>query len=317
MSERIKRLLFSKETRIFLLFLFFSALLWFTQALDRERVSTIDIPIRYIGLPENVRLTGNIPKKVEIKVQDKGSMLMNYAKNLSPLTFNLEKITTSEEGKIVISQQNLFNSVSKYVRPTTAVLGMTPDSILLEYNKLKIKRVPVLLDTNVSLASQHMYSRAIKIEPDTVKVYGAKTELASLKAIFTEKIKQKELKDTTQIRVKLINPNPKKIQYEQEEVDVNFFVEKFTERKVDLPITIINNHQKEKIKLFPSTLQVSYNIGLNHYKQVKESDLQIIFDVRKAKKTQSRFYTPKVIVNSPFISNVNISPARIEFLIIE
>ncbi|PIF01880.1 MAG: hypothetical protein CR965_01170 [Paludibacter sp.] len=318
MPERIKKLLFSKETRIFLLFLFFSVLLWFTQALDRERVSTLNIPIRYIGLPEDVRLMGNVPQKVKVKVEDKGAILMHYAKqNLVPLTFNLEKKITTQEGKILITQQNLFNSVSKYVRPTTAILKISLDSILLSYSRLMTKEVPVKLDTNISLASQYMYSKKIKIEPRSVKVYGSKSALNSFNEVFTEEIKIKKLKETTQLNVKLVNPDSKKIQYNTQEVKVEFYVEKFTEKKVELPITIINNRKKEKIKLFPSTLEVSYNIGLNHYKKVRESDLQLIFDARKAKKMQSRFYTPKVVVNSPFISNVNISPARIEFLIIE
>ncbi len=318
MAERIKKFLFSKETRIFLLFLFFSAFLWFTQALDRERVTVVDIPVRYVGLPKNIRLIGDVPRKVEVKVQDKGSTLMYYIKqNAVPLTFNLDKTIADEEGCIIITQQELFNNVTKYVRPTTTVFDIFPDSIALEYTKLMMKEVPVRLDTSVSLESQYMYSKKVKISPATVKVYGSKSTLASINEVVTDKIELKNLKKTTQKRVNLVNLNPQKIRYSQQEVKVDFFVEKFTERKVELPITIINNKKREKIKLFPSSLKVSYNVGLEHYKDIKKSDLQLIFDVSEAKASQSRFYTPRLVVNSPFISNINTSPTRIEFLIIE
>ncbi len=317
MTGKIKKLLFSKQTRIFLLFLLFSVFLWFTRALDQERITTIEIPIRYVGLPPNVKFIDSVATKVKIKIKDKGATLLQYQRDqLRPLIFQMPK-TYNEEGQVLINQQNLKNRIYESVRPATSILSIAPDSILLKYTKLRTKRLPIRLNANIALKSQYTYSQPIKIVPKTIKVYGSKSALASLKAISTEEIKLEKVKDTTHLKVKLVNTKPQEIKYEKKSIEVTLFVQKFTEKKVNVPITIINSSRSERIKLFPSTLQVSYNVGLSYFNKVKATDLQLIFDVRKAKKSESRFYQPQIVVNTPYISNVNISPSRIEFLIIE
>ncbi len=316
MVEKIKKIVFSRETVVFLLFLLLSTILWFIQSLDQKRISTIYVPIQYIGTPNDIKLSANKATKIRIKLQDKGTNLIQYGKNIdSPISLDM-KGDYKDKGEIVLTSQQLKTIFAQRLQSTTSVLSVSPDTLRIEYEKLTTKRVPVHLESDVDLASQYIFSDKTKVEPDTITVYGSKQKLETLEYISTKKTTHSALQDTTKISLDL-EKEPDGVNFSTKKVMVTFFVERFTERKQQVPVTIINNKKNENIKLFPSTVWVSYNIGIPHYNKVKKEDIKIIFDAQKAKKSTNKKYRPQIIVKSNYIKDININPTEIEFLIIE
>lgn len=120
--RKIKNLLISKDALVFLLFLALSGTFWFVQSLDKQRETTLKIPVDYMGIPEDVELENKLPQRIEIKVRDEGLTLMKYnSRNTVPLALDLERVYFAK-GKIVITADQLKNRISRYVLPTTAVL---------------------------------------------------------------------------------------------------------------------------------------------------------------------------------------------------
>ena len=74
--RKIKNLLISKDALVFLLFLVLSGTFWFVQSLDKQRETTLKIPVDYMGIPEDVELENKLPQRIEIKVRDEGLTLM-------------------------------------------------------------------------------------------------------------------------------------------------------------------------------------------------------------------------------------------------
>lgn len=298
------------------MFLLLSTILWFTQALDHKRVTTIKIPILYKGLSNDIKLVGDVQQNIFVKIKDDGMVfLKHYRQNSEPITIDLKQIK-HDNGEIHIADEQLKEKLSNYLLPTTTLLDVMPDSICLDYSKQSTKELPIALDANIGLASQYLFADTIKITPQSTKVYGQKSVIDTMKSVLTEKISITELQDTTVLKVKL-RPPPDGVKYENKEVDITLYVERFTERKVTLPITIINNEGGAKIKLFPSTTTVTYNVGLSNYNKVKYNDLKPIFDLQKAKKMGNGQYKLEIINNSSYIKNINLFPAQVEFLIEE
>lgn len=314
--SKIRKKLSSKNTITFLLFLLLSGVLWFTKALDNKRVSTLSVPIAYRGLPNDIKLVGDVPREVILKVKDEGIVLLKYhRKKKQPITVDLSQIKR-DQGEIHIPNEQLKNRLSNYLQPTTTMLQMRPDSILLTYSKQASATLPIRLDTSIVLASQYLYAEDISIHPQTVTVYGAKSVIDTMKYVSTQKITLNQLKDTTRLKVKLIPPI-EGVKYEQNKVDVTIYVEMFTERKVTLPITLINNEKNTKVRMFPSMATIVYNVGLSNYKRIRNNDLKPVFDLQKAKLSGNGQYKLEVINNSPYIKNITLIPPQVEFLIEE
>ena len=310
---KLKALLFSKDALSFLLFLVLSASFWFVHTLDRERESTISLPVVYTGIPEDIQIINNLPEKIKITIRDEGVKLLKYNDNkITPLTIDLTRVYFSK-GTILITPDQLKGNISRYVLPTTAVLNIDPDTILVKYQKLTTKILPVKLNSNLHLKEQYILSDNIRMEPSEVKVFGPKNLIDSMKMVYTDRVELSDIADTVFLKTKL--HTIKGIKYSVQNIDVGIFVEMFTEKKQQISVTIINSPAKVNIRVFPMMIDVTYNVGLSKFNKIKPNDILVVFDYNEVKNSMRRKYKLRVINNSPYISNLRILPEEVEFLL--
>ena len=91
--ERIRSFLLSRNSREFLIFLFFvfvSFCFWLLQILNDDYETEFSIPLRMKNVPNNVVLTSELPSELKIGVKDRGTVLTNYM--LGKLSIRLQLI---------------------------------------------------------------------------------------------------------------------------------------------------------------------------------------------------------------------------------
>ena len=79
--EKIRSFLLSRNSREFLIFLFFvfvSFCFWLLQILNDDYETEFSIPLRMKNVPNNVVLTSELPSELKIGVKDRGTVLTNY-----------------------------------------------------------------------------------------------------------------------------------------------------------------------------------------------------------------------------------------------
>lgn len=311
--SKLKTSLNIKDVLSFLLFLLLSSAFWFVHTLDRERQNVLSVPIEYTGMPEEIEVTNKLPSKIKVTIRDEGVKLLQYSRRkLDPMNIDLKRVYFSK-GKIIITPDQLKSRISKYLLQSTAVLSIEPDSLVIVYRKLSSKDLPIKIGSTLQLAQQHMLSDSIRIEPSKIKVFGPKHVLDTMKAVYTESISQKNISDTMSIQQKL--KRVKNVKFTFDDVNIGIFVEMFTENKVDLPITVINNPENLNIRTFPVSVTATYNIGLSNFKKVNVGDIKIVFDYKDVENAQKRKNKLRIINNSPYIYNLRINPEEVEYLL--
>jgi len=314
-TQKLKSFFFSKDILSFLLFLALSAAFWFVHALGKERETIITVPIRYIGVPLNVAITNSPPEDINISIKDQGIRLFGYSRShLTPLTIDLSR-NFNQKGEILITSDQISNRINGYMhlQPTTTVLDIHPDSILIKYQKLKTKRLPVRLVSNIDLRHQYMLSGKIKLQPDTVQVFGPKQMLDTMTSVRTELVEYKDLADTVYSKRKLMAV--KLLHYSSPEIKISIFVEQFTERKVQLPVTSINCPSNLSIRTFPAYVNATYTVGLSYFNLLNTNDIHVFLDYNDLKSNKLSKQTLKVKNNTTHISNIRISPQEVEFIL--
>lgn len=310
---KLKTILFSKDVLSFLIFLVLSTAFWFVHTLDRERQNTVKLKINYTGIPEDVEIKNKLPKEISVTIRDDGMKLLQYSNSSSiPLNIDLTRVFFSS-GEIIITSDQLKSKIANYFLPTTAVLNITPDSLVIKYQKQTVKNLPIKVSGKIQLEKQYMLSDSIQIEPSTVKVFGPKHILDTMKAVYTENLEMKNIADTIQIQSKLKKIN--EIKYSFNDVNIGLFVEMFTEKKENIQINIINYPQNLQVRTFPTAVNITYNVGLSNYKKLNINDIKVIFDYRNVANTNKRKNRLQVINNSPYVSNLRIEPDEVEFLL--
>ncbi|NDP20372.1 MAG: YbbR-like domain-containing protein [Paludibacter sp.] len=315
--EKLKSFFLSKDILSFLLFLVMSGSFWFVNSLGKDRETTISIPIRYVGIPQNIAITNSPPTKISLSVKDQGLHLLSYSHTqLTPLAIDLSRVFY-QKGEILITSDQLNGRIKRYMKlqPTTSILEVQPDSILVQYEKLSMKTLPIVFVSKIELAHQYILSDKILLEPSTVTVFGPKRALDKLKSIRTELKELKNLSDTS-ILICRLKPE-RSVRYSTKEIKVSIFVELFTEKKIQIPITEINCPNHLSIRTFPAVVNATYSVGLSHFNSYKINDIQVLLDYNDIKNNKTSKIKLKVINNTTHISSLRISPQEVEFILEE
>ncbi len=316
-TQKLKSFFFSKDILSFLLFLVLAAAFWFVNALGKERETTISIPIRYVGIPQNVAIINQIPTRIVLNVKDQGLKLFSYSEHrLTPITFDLNRVFY-QKGEILFTSEQISENIKKYpnLMPSTTVLQIQPDSIFIKYQKLSVKNLPVQFVSKIELAPQFMLSNKIQLSPSMVTVFGPKNILDTMQIVRTEYVELKGLNESKQLTVK-IKPN-KTVRFGTSETKVNLFVEQFTEKSIKVPVKYINCPSNLTIRAFPAVVTLKYNVGLSHFNSVVTDEVQVFLDFDDLKMGNNDRKKLKIINNSTYISNVRISPEEVDFLLEE
>jgi len=310
---KLKAFLLSKDVLSFLVFLLLAFAFWFINMLDKERTTELTIPLRYSGMPQQYEITKANVKSVKILVKDKGLNLFAYSdRTMQSLTIDLNR-NFAQRGKIILSNDELRTRLFKYLLPTTSIIEVKPDSLLLIYERLATKVLPVKLNAKIETAQQYVLSDDISLNPATVTAYGPGRILKKLSEIKTEYIEVLELNEDMQLIVKLQKPSG--VRLSSEDVKLGIFAEMFTEKEMYFPVIVQNCPPGIIVRTFPAQLNVKFNVGLTQYKNVKEADLKLVVDFNDIIKENSGKYKIKIADKAGYLSNIQIENDEVEYII--
>lgn len=311
--SKLKTLLWSRNVLSFLIFLSLSFLFWFINMLDKERQVTLNIPIRYNEMPNELDITQATSSVIRVVVKDKGVNLLTYTdNNLKPVSIDLRR-SFNTRGKFVIANDILRNKVAGLLLPTTSILEIKPDSLVLVYEKLTSKMLPVVIDGRIETAQQYILSSKVQTEPDSVKVFGPAKVLKDLTELKTEKITLTEINKDLSVAVKLAKLHG--LRYSTDDVKLNLHAEMFTEKELMFPVTVINCPAEINIRPFPSQIRLKFNVGLSHFKTVSVNDIRILLDYKIVEANNTGKQRIQIVNNVSYISNIRPEIEEIEYVI--
>jgi hypothetical protein len=289
-------------------------MVWFVNALDKEQSSVLKIPVRFAGIPQDVRIITPLPEFLSLEIRDDGKNIIKYNKaQLPPLTIDLTKRNFYEDGEFLFTADQLRGQIAHYLQASTIVEQIFPDSILLKYEKLASKEVPVVANLSLDLAQQYMLSEDLRIEPNTITVFAPKRMLDTLKNVYTEQITLANVKDTMLVTAKL--QTLENVRFSATDVRLRINVEMFTEKQMQISVTIINCPQNVKIKTFPGIVDATCNVGFSFFNSVTANDIQAVFDYNDIKTNDYAKVKLKAQSLVPHVSNIQLLPDEVEFII--
>jgi YbbR domain-containing protein len=105
------------------------------------------------------------------------------------------------------------------------------------------------------------------------------------------------------------------VKFATEQIKVNLFVEHFTEKHIQLPITSINCPPNFSIRTFPAFVNVSYFVGLSKFRNTNQNDIQVYLDYNDLQKSNDTKLKLKIKNNTSYLTNIRVYPEEAEFLL--
>ena len=304
------------KIKVYLLFVLATTIVWFLMRLSKNYTSTVKFNVNYINLPKE-RVIQNQPiSTLDIEVYAPGFSLLRYNLFRHKIPIDLSKISKIKGNYYIFPNQQLASISSKFSQDTKFIKVLN-DSILVELGINKIKKVPIISAIDINFKLGYNLTENLKINPDSITVIGPEKYIDTIKNIKTKYLKLSDIYQNINASVDLKLPkNNSQITYSTKLVNISGRVDKFTEGKLTLPVSIINLPYKVKLITFPKQIEVIYKVGLSNFNSINKNSFSIVFDYKEYENdTLIKYLTPIIEQKSDLVSSVRIIPDKIEFLI--
>lgn len=265
----------NKKTAMFLVFLGISTIMWLLIKMSHEYTIETSAPLSYKDLPMEKLLMNKPLTSLSFSISDFGYRLIGISMfNISdslPIHFSeFRKIkSVSMQEKYYLLSTQLYGKLNSIGNKNAVKNIYQQDSIILIFEEKSKKKIPINPLFSIQLAPQYQLKKPIKIEPDSVLVFGGKEDLKKINSLNCQEQSFSNISESFQKIIPLIIPE--KISCNTKQIKLIAEVEKFTEAEIEIPIP----YDSEKRKIFPRSLSIRYTVSLTDYHKIKAEDFTI------------------------------------------
>jgi hypothetical protein len=303
--KRIKIALKKRKIKIFLIFLFVSSLAWFISELSGNYTGSAVFDIEYAYSPDSLLFVGASQDKIDVKLRASGFSFLRFNFGNKKITIDVSKAQLKSGNYIVPKNIYQFQIEQQLPQSMELVSIYNDDTILLELYPLFTKKIPVISKLDFSLNQNYMLDTTLKIAPDSILVRGPKKELDKITSINTTAKEIADIADDFSEKLTLVIPAKiDNLRYFTKEVVVYGKVARFSEKIIEVPITVVNLPKDYEINIIPNIVSVLCKAKIDDLKQLKASDFTLIadYEARADKEQQTLLLALKTypqVLNEP------------------
>lgn len=300
-----------RDIWIFLIFLVLATAMWYGHAMQSVRNTRVPVLMQYTGKPGAIGLgEAGLPDTVMIEVRDAGARLNAYHRDPLRLTIDLRAYIHGEKGTIHIPSDVLRRSISDILQGTSKLVETKPEEITCTYFTEKEKTVVLAFAGELEMEDEYQLVSAPSLSLKRVKIYGEEKALNDLDTLYTAALTWTEVSDTVVRRIAL--DVPKGMRAETDSVTVQVIAERFTEKKLIIPIRVLNAPDGYRVRLFPKEVEVNVRVGMSHFAQVNASDITATCTYSPDRKETMDV---EISYTNPYITSAWTYPGVVEYLL--
>ena len=297
---------------MFISFVALSFVIWFFRKFSKEYQEEIKIKIELIDIPKSHIISSVSDSILNLNLNATGFQFLYYYFLNNTVKISFQKaVYRNNTGSLEIASE--FNKLQDQLLGDPEILSFFPSKIEINYQSEFSKKVPIVfpkfnLDIGYSITNINLY-------PDSIIVTGPKNVLADINHVDLDYKNESTLKSNFFDKIP-INQGENELNYNVKEVDVEVTIDLFSEKNLNIPISVSNLPKSKVLKLFPSQVELVFSSSIKNLKKIKPSDFRVGFNYDSIDKEKN---TAKIkLLESPLsATNVRLNPQDIFFLIRE
>ncbi|MDD2634418.1 MAG: hypothetical protein PHW82_02850 [Bacteroidales bacterium] len=315
----LKKNLRNRNILVFLVFFIIAAFLWFLNAINKEYTTDLSLPYKIENLPQNMSLAEDTDDELLINLSGHGYNLLREEIERIKLPLIIDIKSKKSPIKIYNNPNNstqsfiltkdLYKRVKKRFGDNIHLVKISPDTLFLSVTQTYSKKLKVTPKITYAIEKDYIINGDIVTKPDSITVYGDKSIIDTLNAIYTEST---QLGTIGKYKIHQLNIKPiNNIRYSKTRVLIDIPLEKYTETYLRIPVQAINCPDNLKIRLLPSTVDVSFKVPLSIYEEITINDFTAIVDFNDIQNQEAEV---KVNCAKPELIITAVSPISVKTL---
>jgi hypothetical protein len=297
----------------FLIFLLISILFSTIVKLTKVHTQSISYKVNLVDIPDNKIITKQSADSIKLTVSSFGLDFIKYYLSNQVINISSKDILDNSQS-YVITQSNSYSQIDNFITPKFELISINFDSLFFDYDRLRTKNVPVVLNSSINFSQGFDYFKNFTLTPDSISLIGPELVLESINAVTTKELILDNLKSSINQNLFLDIQNTN-LKYSNKSVKLLIDVEKSTESILDIPISIINIPKDIKLNYYPKMIKISFTVSLNNYQNYSSKDFKIICDFNQI--SLDGKLTPKVINQPNLIKNLRLINNKIQYVFLK
>lgn len=301
------------KTKAFFICLLIASFLWIIHALNTVYTQTFKVPVVFKNIPQNKKALEPLPEKISVDVKASGLKLsfLMLKSSFSPIELDFNHLKSVHHNQCYVLSSSKLNFKSIF-NLETQIKHISPDSLYFSENTGLQKTVPIKVPFTILCQEGYGYLQPFII-PKVIQIWGDSALIKQIDTIYTAPINLINLNSNITRTIPIIKPN-EGIYSNINEIKLEIIVSKLIERSVIIPINTINEIQKGKVNLFPSSVKVKFTTLQNNFDLADTVNFKALIDLKKP-----NMYSKKYSVflgNQPKNTTVmGMEPKEVEILI--
>lgn len=243
----------------FLLSLLLSFGIWLMHNLGLEYSGQIAVPIRASSNIDGHSRESTTPATVIAVCRTTGS---NFLRSSLPrrrevqVMIDKADLRHSQGDEYVLYGSTLNNYVKPFFGDGVSVEAFISDTLKFIFPKENFKKVPVEVSQELTFTPQYMATSTLKLEPDSVYVYGDDMHIGNLTMVATTPLRVNNIKRDLHgvLKIRKIAG----VRFSIDEVTYNLPVSRYIEIRTSVPVTMRSLPEGKSVRIYPSTADVTF-----------------------------------------------------------
>jgi len=284
---------------------------WIFTSMNETYESEFDYQLEYTNAPKGKIAKVDLERLLKVKLKGKGWDLFSYLRRSKS---NALKVNLSVIQDEAVSESDINDLLDNEVSGNNInVIKFNPKEIPVSFEKKFSRKVPLILNTDLTFKEGYYQKGNIKIVPDSILVSGPESLVEEIKVWETDTLKLETLSKAVTKKIGL-RKTKKNITFDNYLVNCEINVIQFTEKKLNIEVDLTNANLLNLL-LIPSTVELKCMVPVDEYDNINEDDFSIVADYKNNKGTDVINLT---VARKPvFINQINFYPNQVDYINIE
>lgn len=285
---------------------------WIITSLNETFKTDFEYNITYPKLPEDKVPAVNLPTTLVAELEADGWSLFRYNR----LRSKFIPVDLSAVEDNIVSESDLIKAITSQIpeQVEIEIRNIEPSTIPVEFEKRYSKKVPVILNHQLTFKDGYFRKGTIILSPDSITITGAKSVVQPVDHWHTDTLRLNDLTKTVTKTVEIIVPDNIRLNEDDYLIDVEIDVVQYTEKKMDIPVSLINASEINFL-MIPQSLELKCLVPVDEYDNIIPDDFRLEADYK------NNAYKGKIDVTMvrqhEFAKQVNFYPNEVDYILFE